>query len=294
MDLQTLSDRAEIIELVARYNKASFYCDLDGYASTFTEDGRYINANHGWVGFGGREAAQAIAAEYHEGTGLQHLCLDFIIDFVEPDRALLRHHMVMFQREGLANPNQIWCTGFYYRTVVRTGAGWRFSEIVSFVDRKMSDDLVRDLRGLVLSRPAILDALVGLLKVDSSTVQDAVKHGTALASLAPDTISDGDVIDAVAAAFQGLAPATNPLPVGTVRALAHVLTHDQATGSEVEDAFRAAGWDGPQPMSDGLDGIAAQVKRNTPPRKVERGCDVVEGEPVPKRPLQWERTVKLP
>ena len=81
MDLQTLSDRAEIIDLISAYNKASFYCDVKGYADTFTHDGRYINANHGWVGFGGAEASDAIAAEYRQRTGLQHLCLDYIIDF---------------------------------------------------------------------------------------------------------------------------------------------------------------------------------------------------------------------
>jgi len=100
MDLQTLSDREEIVDLISRYNKASFYCDVKGYADTFSHDGRYINANHGWVGFGGAEASDAIAAEYMNGTGLQHLCLDFLIDFVNRDMALVRHHMLMFQREG--------------------------------------------------------------------------------------------------------------------------------------------------------------------------------------------------
>jgi hypothetical protein len=68
VDLQPLADRAEIIELIARYNKASFYCDLKGYDDTFSQDGRYINANHGWVGFGGPEAAPAIEAEYRIST----------------------------------------------------------------------------------------------------------------------------------------------------------------------------------------------------------------------------------
>ena len=102
MDLQTLSDRAEIIDLISAYNKASFYCD-------------------------------AIAAEYRQRTGLQHLCLD----------------------------------------------------------------------------------------------------------------SETDVINTVAAAFQRGAPASNPLPSGTARALAYVLTHDQVFGADVEDNFRAAGWNGP-------------------------------------------------
>jgi hypothetical protein len=33
--------------------------------------------------------------------------------------------------------------------------------------------------------------------------------------------------------------------MGTARALAYVLTHDQVFGAEVEDNFRAAGWEGP-------------------------------------------------
>jgi hypothetical protein len=244
MDLQTLSDRAEIIDLIARYNKASFYCDIEGYAATFTEDGRYINANHGWVGFGGPEAADAIAAEFRAGTGLQHLCLDYLIDFRSRDIALVRHHMLMFQREGAQYPNQIWSTGFYYRTVARTSKGWRFSEIVSFVDRRMSDELVTNLRGLVLSRPIILDALSKLLQVAGKEILSAVKAGKALSGLRGSG-ADLDIIDCVATAFQRCAPASNPLPLGTARALAHVLTHDQVHGSEVESNFRKAGWEGP-------------------------------------------------
>lgn len=90
MDLQTLSDRAEIIDLISAYNKASFYCDVKGYADTSTHDGRYIDANHGWVGFGGAEASDAIAAEYRKRTGLQHLCLDCIIDFADKPRSGFR------------------------------------------------------------------------------------------------------------------------------------------------------------------------------------------------------------
>jgi hypothetical protein len=249
MDLQTVSDRAEIVDLISKYNKASFYCDVKGYADTFTDDGRYINANHGWVGFGGPEASDAIAAEYRNGTGLQHLCLDYLIDFVGQDKALVRHHMLMFQREGPHNSNQIWNTGFYYRTVVRTRHGWRFSEIISFVDRKMSDELVTNLRGLVLSRPAIITSLSKLLNVGGEAVLDAVKNGKSLANLRSAAVSESDVVDTVAAAFQTCAPASNPLPRGTARALAYVLTHDQVYGADVENNFLAAGWKGPPTMT---------------------------------------------
>ena len=249
MDLQTLSDRAEIVDLISKYNKASFYCDVKGYADTFTSDGRYINANHGWVGFGGAEASDAIAAEYRDGTGLQHLCLDYLIDFVSCDKALVRHHMLMFQREGAHNPNQIWNTGYYYRTVVRTPDGWRFSEIISFVDRKMGDELVTNLRGLVLSRPVVLNALSQLLKASGEEIVGAVKAMKPLASLREGDVSESDVISTMAAAFQKCATTSNPLPSGTARALAYVLTHEQVYGHKVENNFRAAGWEGPSTLT---------------------------------------------
>jgi hypothetical protein len=153
--------------------------------------------------------------------------------------------MLMFQREGAQNPNQIWCTGYYYRTCVRTLDGWRFSEIISFVDRRMSEELVTNLRGLVLARPMILGALSNLLCVDGAELLRAVKANRALASLRAGEVSDAAIIDCVARAFYSSAPASNPLPMGTARALAHVLTHDQVVGADVEDAFRAAGWEGP-------------------------------------------------
>ena len=108
----------------------------------------------------------------------------------------------------------------------------------------MSDELVTNLRGLVLRRPTVLNALSTLLKVDGAVVLNAVKSGKALVSLSGE-VSEAEVIDAVAAAFEQCAPASNPLPRGTARALAYVLTHDQVYGAEVENAFRAAGWNGP-------------------------------------------------
>jgi len=244
MDVQSLSDRAEITELVAEYNRASFYCDVAAYAATFTQDGRYLNANLGWVGFGGAAAADAIAAEYHDGTGLQHLCLDFMIKFASTDRAHLRHHMFLFQREGPESPNQVWSTGFYYRTVVRTDVGWRFAEVVSFVDRRMDDSLVCNLRGIVFSRNEILDPLVDLLGLSGAEILEAVKQGSAVAGLGGDDAPASAVVDTIADVFQRYAPESNPLPRGTATALATVLTHDQVDGYQTERRFREAGWKG--------------------------------------------------
>jgi hypothetical protein len=109
----------------------------------------------------------------------------------------------------------------------------------------MSDELVTNLRGLVLARPVVLNALSQLLQVSGAVILERVKTGEALASLRSGSVSESDVIETVAKAFQACAPRTNPLPMGTARALAYVLTHDQVFGAEVEDNFRAAGWEGP-------------------------------------------------
>ena len=68
MDLQTLSDREDIVDLISRSNKASFYCDVKGYADTFSLDGRYINANHGWVASYGLEMAGGFQKAFRLST----------------------------------------------------------------------------------------------------------------------------------------------------------------------------------------------------------------------------------
>jgi hypothetical protein len=245
LDAQILHHRDEIVELVSEYNRAAFYCDVEAYASTFANDGRYINANLGWFGFGGAQAAQSVAAEYQDGAGLQHLGLDYIITFPSPDRAHVRHHMFLYHRESAQHLNEIWATGVYYRTLVRTTAGWRFSEVISFVDRRMDASLVNQLRGIVLTRQEILDALVAVLGVDGPQIVEAIKAGASLTGLGAPGTSEAAVVAAVARALQSYAPASNPLAMGTATALATVLTRDQVHGYQTERRFREAGWQGP-------------------------------------------------
>ena len=77
-----------------------------------------------------------------------------------------------------------------------------------------------------------------------------MKAGKALTSPVDGGVSESDVTECVALAFQQHVPTTNPLPSGTARVLAHVLTHDQVYGSQVERNFREAGWDGPPTSTD--------------------------------------------
>jgi hypothetical protein len=128
--------------------------------------------------------------------------------------------------------------------VVRTDVGWRFAEVVSFVDRRMDDSLVCNLRGIVFSRNEILDPLVDLLGLSGAEILEAVKQGSAVAGLGGDDAPASAVVDTIADVFQRYAPESNPLPRGTATALATVLTHDQVDGYQTERRFREAGWKG--------------------------------------------------
>jgi hypothetical protein len=153
--------------------------------------------------------------------------------------------MFLYHRESARYPNEIWATGVYYRTLARTTEGWRFSEVISFVDRRMETSLVNQLRGIVLTREEILDALVAVLAVEGPQIVEAINDGRTLSELGAPRVSNADVVTAVAGALQSYAPASNPLAIGTAKALATVLTHDQVDGHLTERRFREAGWQGP-------------------------------------------------
>jgi hypothetical protein len=244
-ELRRLADRAEIIELVARYNKAYFEFDAEAYGGTATVDGRYLQANTGWCAFGREEIASAIQA-IPAGGGHQHLCGDHIVRFDGPDRAVIGFNMFIYVRESTEGPNGLWASGYYYNTALRTAEGWRFSEILSFIDRRPDDYVLANLRATVFARPHLSDLVTGLLGVSNDAVRDHVLACRPLADLAATNgIDDDALVDQLATALQASSGETNPLPRGAATAIAHVLTHDQVLGVEVEDNFRRHGWNGP-------------------------------------------------
>jgi SnoaL-like domain len=245
VELQRLQDRAEIIELIARYNKAYFDFDAAAYGGTAAPDGRYLQANTGWCAFGRDEIASAMAA-IPAGGGHQHLCGDHIVTFDGDDRAIAGYNMFIYMRESSEGPNALLASGYYYSTVVRTVEGWRFSELLSFIDRKTDDYVVTNLRALVFSRPPLSAAVTDVLATTAGQIQEYIQSGRPLAALAEQQgVSEDALVDTLAIALEKSAPGTNPLPRGTARAVAHVLTHDQVQGLDVEATFRKAGWAGP-------------------------------------------------
>jgi hypothetical protein len=243
--VQRLQDRAEIVELTARYCRAFFEHDAEAYAGTCTHDGRYLNSNQGWVAFGREEIAAGVGGIDADG-GYQHVTTDHIIEFDGDDRAIARYNMFIYRLESPAGPNQIWGSGYYYATVVRSDDGWRFSEIVSFIDKRSDAYVQASLRGIVFARSRLSAALTAVIGVTETELAEHVAACKPVVALAAEKgVSEADVVDALATALQDSAADTNPLPRGSALAVAHVLTHDEAYGVDVEANFRRAGWAGP-------------------------------------------------
>jgi hypothetical protein len=243
--LRRLQDRMDIIELAAEYCRAFFYFDAEAYAGTATPDGRYLNTNQGWVAFG-REEMSAGLEGIPAGGGYQHLTTDHIVSFDGDDRAVARYNMIIYKRESPEGRNVWWGSGYYYATVVRTDEGWRFSEIISFIDQRSDDYVQSSLRGIVFARPAIAGAMTGLLGISEADLAAHIQACRPLVELAAKKgVSDEDVVETLATVLQESAHDTNPLPRSSARAVAHILTHEEVYGVDVEANFRRAGWAGP-------------------------------------------------
>jgi hypothetical protein len=243
--VQRLQDRAEIVELTARYCRAFFEHDAAAYAATCAPDGRYMNSNQGWVAFGRDEIAAGVGGIDADG-GYQHVTTDHIIEFDGDDRAVVRYNMFIYRLESPGGPNHIWGSGYYYATVVRTDDGWRFSEIVSFIDKRSDAYVQASLRGIVFARPALSAAMSAALGVTPDELAEHVAACRPVVALAAAKgVSEADVVGALATALEESAADTNPLPRGSALAVAHVLTHDEVYGVDVEANFRRAGWAGP-------------------------------------------------
>ena len=243
--VRRLQDRAEIIELVASYCRAFFEHDVEAYAGTCTPDGRYLNSNQGWVAFGREEIGAGVAGIDADG-GYQHVTTDHILMFDGDDRAIVRYNMFIYRLESPAGANEIWGSGYYYATTVRTADGWRFSEIVSFIDKRSDAYVQASLRGIVFARPLLSAAMTATLSVSEAELAAHIAACRPLVELAAERgVSEQALVEALATALQHSAGQTNPLPRGSALAVAHVLTHDEAYGVDVEANFRRAGWAGP-------------------------------------------------
>ena len=126
LDLQALSDRAEILDLCSRYARALDDKDWDLMRTVFTEDA-YADFAMGKVFKGVDEILAACKAVMENLDQTQHFLGNHEIA-VDGDRAQGRHRVIgsAFLREAVGAPS-LSELGEYVGEYVRTEQGWQIS-----------------------------------------------------------------------------------------------------------------------------------------------------------------------
>ena len=127
MDLQNLSDRAEITDLLTRYARAVDRQDWDLFRSVFTSDARIDYTQVGGIAGDVEEAAGFLSKVMPMFETIQHLIsnIDIAIDGDEAK-------VVAMVYNPLKLPDSpVWATGgWYHHELVRTPDGWRSRSLV--------------------------------------------------------------------------------------------------------------------------------------------------------------------
>ena len=133
----TGQDYAEIEQLIARYNQATDFEDLDMYASIFTEDAVWRGSGRELVG---RQAMVNSLAERFATRPAEHERRHWQNNHVitaTPDGATSRVYFVSF--EVSYSPPKPALSGHYDDVLVRTLDGWRIKERELTVDQPLRD-----------------------------------------------------------------------------------------------------------------------------------------------------------
>jgi len=133
----TITDRVEIEDLIAHYNKAIDTGDAAGWAATFAKDGEF----HGVVGdFYGVDELTAFVADYTskpemaEFASAQHWVTNLVIDVQGDDAEAFSHLMMVAPAEGGGQDGgRIILVGHYEDTLRRIDGRWLFTKRVVHV-----------------------------------------------------------------------------------------------------------------------------------------------------------------
>ena len=130
LDLQEISDRIEIQDLLARYTQAIDRRDWDGLDQIFTPDAHIDYSAMGGEAGGLAQIKEFLARVMPMFESTQHLLGSSVVD-IDGDAASARTicHNPMVLRGG-EDPHLILCGLWYRDKLVRTPAGWRISERV--------------------------------------------------------------------------------------------------------------------------------------------------------------------
>jgi pimeloyl-ACP methyl ester carboxylesterase/ketosteroid isomerase-like protein len=114
-----MDDVEQIKQLVARYNLAFDYGDVDGYLATWTEDGLFHRSN-ALRSYQGHEALRELITTFPVQG--RHVSTNFVVD-VDGDRASASSYLLYLSADGY----QPVMFGVYADELVRGPEGWRFA-----------------------------------------------------------------------------------------------------------------------------------------------------------------------
>ncbi|MEO6123575.1 MAG: nuclear transport factor 2 family protein [Ilumatobacteraceae bacterium] len=141
MDLQQLSDRAEIGDLVLQYSEALNRADWDTWRAVFTDDAHVDYTTAGGVAGSVDEAVAWLSPTFvmFDMRIGRIANVAVTLDTLSGDSATVSSQYTMTMRIPAAdggNPTYIDAAGWYDDIAVRTDAGWRLSartERIAFI-----------------------------------------------------------------------------------------------------------------------------------------------------------------
>jgi SnoaL-like domain len=131
MDLQQLSDRAEIGDLLLRYSESLNEADWDTWASCFTPEATVDYTTAGGIAGSVADAVAWLSPTMSIFDMRIGRIANIQVAFDDSDRAKVTSQYSMVMRlpgaEG-ASPTYIEAAGWYDDIAVRTAAGWRLAQ----------------------------------------------------------------------------------------------------------------------------------------------------------------------
>jgi SnoaL-like domain len=131
MDLQQLSDRAEIADLLLRYSESLNQADWETWGGCFTPDAAVDYTTAGGIAGSVADAVAWLSPTMSIFDMRIGRIANIHVAFEEPDRAKVTSQYSMVMRlpaaDG-ASPTYIEAAGWYDDIAVRTAAGWRLTQ----------------------------------------------------------------------------------------------------------------------------------------------------------------------
>ena len=119
-----MEDKIAIQEVMARYNFAIDFGDIEAYMDCFTEDGGFTNIFGSCKGHNALRQYITERTRERPGHPLRHMMLNPIID-VHGDQASAKSYFLLFR--VVPEPIQLLTTGCYKDELYKKGGAWRFS-----------------------------------------------------------------------------------------------------------------------------------------------------------------------